>query len=436
MPAVCAHDGCQTGTCVADQNNNTLDPVTGCMVTSVAADGAACNSDGIECTSDQCLTGECTHPDASAGTSCSADGNPCTDDVCDGAGNCHVDNTSPCDDNDACTQTDQCSGGQCVGGNAVVCTALDQCHLVGTCDTQTGLCSNPPAPNTTSCDDNSLCTSPDLCDGNGQCVGGNPVVCSALDQCHTAGTCDPQTGVCSDPALGDGTGCDDGNGCTLGDICTGGQCIGNPQTCGDGIVQGSCNEECDDQTPGANCNALCRFICGPAPQSGCRTPTVPLKSLVVLKNKSPDKKDGLTWKWIKGQAVTPAELGTPLSTTGFTICVYDASGSSQPLLLAMAPPGDVCHGKPCWKTVKNGFKYKDRDLTPDGLSFLLEKSDVAGKAKMIVKGKGAALGMPPLPLTTPVTVQVKRNDDPSMCWSATYTTTIKNQTDQFKAKSN
>jgi hypothetical protein len=33
-------------------------------------------------------------------------------------------------------------------------------------------------------------------------------------------------------------------------------------------------------------------------------------------------------------------------------------------------------------------------------------------------------------------VQVKRNDNPSMCWSATYTTTIKNQTDQFKAKSN
>jgi len=28
----------------------------------------------------------------------------------------------------------------------------------------------------------------------------------------------------------------------------------------------------------------------------------------------------------------------------------------------------MCHGKPCWKaTATTGFKYADRDLTPDGL---------------------------------------------------------------------
>ena len=45
----------------------------------------------------------------------------------------------------------------------------------------------------------------------GTCTGANPVACSALDQCHVAGTCDTATGVCSNPNKPDGTGCDDGN---------------------------------------------------------------------------------------------------------------------------------------------------------------------------------------------------------------------------------
>src|SRR2546422_5636350 len=32
---------------------------------------------------------------------------------------------------------------------------------------------------------------------SGTCVGANPVTCTASDQCHVAGTCDPVTGTCS-----------------------------------------------------------------------------------------------------------------------------------------------------------------------------------------------------------------------------------------------
>ena len=432
VPSVCTHNGCQTGTCVADENNDDLDPVTGCQVTSVAADGAACNTDGIDCTSDQCLAGECTHPNATFGTSCTADGNPCTDDICDGSGVCGVNNTAACNDNNGCTQTDQCSGGTCVGSNPVICTALDQCHDVGTCSPGTGLCSNPVKGNGTGCDDGDACTQTDQCTG-GACVGGNPVVCTALDQCHDVGTCDTGTGLCSNPPKPDSTGCDDGNACTLADACTGGQCIGNPQTCGDGIVQPLCNEECDDPSPNANCTSQCRFICGPTPQADCRLPVIAGKGLLVVKNKTPDKKDVLVWKWVKGAATTPLELGTPLTSTGYTICVYDASANPQPLLLAMAPPAGTCAGKPCWQSVKNGFKYKDKDLTPNGLSFLLEKAGAAAAAKLIVRGKGANLGAPGLPLTPTVTVQLKKNDDPGVCWQSKFSTTIKNLPDQFKA---
>src|SRR5216684_665797 len=48
-------------------------------------------------------------------------------------------------------------------------------------------------------------TPPDLCAG---------VTCTASDQCHVAGTCDPATGMCSNPPKANGTACNDGNACT------------------------------------------------------------------------------------------------------------------------------------------------------------------------------------------------------------------------------
>ena len=119
----------------------------------------------------------------------------------------------------------------------MVCTASDQCHEAGTCDPATGACSNPPSSNTKACNDGAACTTGDTCNGSGQCVG-TPVVCTASDQCHDAGTCDPATGSCSNPAKPDGTACDDGDACTPTDTCQAGVCSGGtpPGTAGSIIV--------------------------------------------------------------------------------------------------------------------------------------------------------------------------------------------------------
>ena len=58
------------------------------------------------------------------------------------------------------------------------------------------------------------------------CAGSNASACTALDQCHAAGTCDPGTGRCSNPTAIDRTPCNDGIACTAGDACTGGACVG------------------------------------------------------------------------------------------------------------------------------------------------------------------------------------------------------------------
>src|SRR5262249_12809754 len=43
------------------------------------------------------------------------------------------------------------------------------------------------------------------------CLGANPVVCTAMDECHDVGTCDPTTGQCSNPPKTGGS-CGSGGG--------------------------------------------------------------------------------------------------------------------------------------------------------------------------------------------------------------------------------
>jgi hypothetical protein len=55
--------------------------------------------------------------------------------------------------------------------------------------------------------------------------------CEPLDQCHTAGACDLDTGACSNPTAPDGATCDDGDASTSSDVCTSGVCAGSTSSC-------------------------------------------------------------------------------------------------------------------------------------------------------------------------------------------------------------
>ncbi len=137
-----------------------------------------------------------------------------------------------CNDGNGCTQTDSCQSGVCVGTNPVVCQAMDQCHLPGVCNPANGMCSNPAAPNGVTCSDGNYCTQTDTCQSDA-CVGTNPVVCQAMDQCHLPGVCNPANGVCSDPIKPDFTSCNDGSQCTRNDFCYSGVCEGTRISCDD-----------------------------------------------------------------------------------------------------------------------------------------------------------------------------------------------------------
>jgi hypothetical protein len=258
------------GACIAGVSNCNCTSNTDCVPPNDCTNQGTCNVG----------TGQCSYTSFKAsGTDCS-DGSLCTtSDKCDGAGSCvgtavvctaldqcHTAGTcnpatgqctnpakadgTACNDSNACTQTDTCQGGSCTGANPKVCTALDQCHTAGTCDPGTGVCSNPPKSDGSACSDGNACTQTDTCQ-SGACVGGNPVVCVALDQCHVAGTCNTGTGICTDPIKSNGTACDDGNLCTQTDQCQNGTCAGsNPKTC-------TASDQCHDAGSCDPASGLC-----------------------------------------------------------------------------------------------------------------------------------------------------------------------------------
>jgi len=134
-----------------------------------------------------------------------------------------------------------------------------------------------------------------------------------------------------------------------------------------------------------------------------------------------DTKDQLQWKWSKGSVTTKAEFGTPLTTTNYQLCIYD--GASALIFDATIPAGGLCgasNPKPCWKDKPKGFDYKDKDLTPDGVSQMkLQEGLTPGKAQIQVKAKGTLLDDPALPFGQPVTVQL-HNTESGFCWEAVY----------------
>jgi hypothetical protein len=182
------------------------------------------------CTDDSCgaATG-CVHTDNTA--SCE-DGDPCTiNDVCT-QGQCQSGDTDSCDDFNPCTidichQTAGCqhlaTNNPCCTGVVSICDDSDPC-TTDLCDPVTAGCSYQD--NTAPCDDQDACTENDAC-SVGQCVGSTKD-CSDGNAC-TADQCNINQG-CFWTAQ-DGTVCDDGLACSTGDVCAMGACVADTSMC-------------------------------------------------------------------------------------------------------------------------------------------------------------------------------------------------------------
>jgi hypothetical protein len=176
-------------------------------------------------------------------------------------------------------------------------------------------------------------------------------------------------------------------------------------------------------------------LCGPAPASGCRLAQAGASSLLVRDN-AEDARDHLKWAWKRGAATDVADFKDPVNgSASYRVCLYDSSGSSQPLMETTILPEGTCGTRPCWRASgTGGFSYKNRDGTPDGVTRMKLRAGVTGAASVSVKGKGVNLPLPPLGLTLPVTVQLVIGDGVTTdCWQTTYTAATANDVTRLKA---
>ncbi|MCB9737641.1 MAG: hypothetical protein H6747_00060 [Deltaproteobacteria bacterium] len=241
-------ESCKSGACIAAQN------VCGCKADSECTkwdDGNLCN--GLMA----CIAGFCSKLPNSAVT-CDASKDACKDNLCDTkSGQCGLvgkkDGTS-CDDGDACSIQEACTGGACKSTASIDCGDDNPCTF-DVCDPFFG-CFNAPAGENGPCDDGSACTKGDKCVG-GKCAG-TKLECDDDNPC-TIDVCDAKSGKCT-ALLDNNLKCDDGDPCTEGDKCLDGVCKAAQLKCDDGNPctidgcdgQGGCknvlepNKDCDD----------------------------------------------------------------------------------------------------------------------------------------------------------------------------------------------
>lgn len=143
-------------------------------------------------------------------------------------------------------------------------------------------------------------------------------------------------------------------------------------------------------------------ICQPMAAIGCRSA---LRSTLQVRDVAADEKDELLWTWRRGDATSAADFGTPTAATRYSLCLYRGEPTALIGELAL-PPGATWTSRGA-----KGLAYESAPRTPHGVRAALLKPGAAGKAKAVVKGKGANLPDGLLPLgTTPVVAQLVRAD--------------------------
>lgn len=220
---------CTVAVCNVGQE---IGPINQCVVVA-APSGTACD-DGVFCTAgDTCSSGACV---GGPPNECGLDHSPCEAVLCsEGTQTCSV---APVNDGTECTPTNPCEVdgvctlGECIGQpKDCKLSPLNECNDVE-CDPASGLCLGTPDPNK----DNLQCfLTGDPCQVDkacqaGECVGGVPKDCTALDVGCELGTCQPATGICVPTQAPEGTACGLGvaSSCQEGECDASGSCKAEP----------------------------------------------------------------------------------------------------------------------------------------------------------------------------------------------------------------
>lgn len=221
------------------------------------------------------------------------------------------------------------------------------------------------------------------------------------------------------------------SGCDVAESCT-----GDSDVCPDDAVKAA-------GTPDAACDACeaCNGAgaCAVGPVNGCKVPIESVRSKLAMKNRTPDTGDVLEWKWLKGEETLAAEYGNPALDTQYRLCLFDLSNEAPVLFTQVAAPAaGNCTSKPCWKALgkvpgTKGYRYNDKETTPDGLKQMTMTPGTEGSAKVVLKAAGVNLALPIEEIPVPLPIRVQLQASNGTCFEATYSTAEKNDGRDFKA---
>lgn len=149
--------------------------------------------------------------------------------------------------------------------------------------------------------------------------------------------------------------------------------------------------------------------CPPTPGS-CRAAG---RSSLSMTDAVVDARDRLIWKWSRGAATDAAVIGDPTATASYAVCVYAGAAGALAGQAVIAPGGG-------WRPLGDaGFSYRDPHALRDGVAKVVLKGGAAGRAKLLVKGMGAALPDLPLPTALPLSIQLV-DLQTDTCWGAQF----------------
>jgi hypothetical protein len=211
-------------------------------------------------------------------------------------------------------------------------------------------------------------------------------------------------------------------------------------TCTGGVCGGGSTTNCDD---GNLCTVdTCDSV------NGCvhtGTPVAPGSCLDAGKTQlfvvNSTNKTQLKWQWKKGQQPVPnTALGSPDSSTDYSLCIYDESGAAPYLVASYTVPG----GSASWSVKGITAKFSDKAGSNDGITSIKAKaSPDVGSSSISLKASGSSLVLP-APIDTGDPGQYFKQN-PAMiaqmlnsagtCWSTTFNPDItkKNTATEYKA---
>jgi hypothetical protein len=157
-------------------------------------------------------------------------------------------------------------------------------------------------------------------------------------------------------------------------------------------------------------------LCGTEPLLDCQRGTE--SRLRIRATGGPT--NNIRWIWETEETAKPSGDPTSEDIT-YAFCFYSSSEAGTAREMGAHTRGDHCVGGDCWNRLgSSGLRYGDIGAFPEGVSKLTVKHSRDGGTKLMLKGRGANLDLPELPLPEGADGVAQLVNNRGGCWETVF----------------